>query len=208
MVILRQGRTRISRCSLGVVKLCLPLFSWLCQFIMRRKEPEAAEHDYFEGETGFFSICDKIVLIQVKFQYYFVSFCWIWRSQRHSFFLSFSSVICKPTGAFMTRSPSSSFTYVLHRGTAPPPPRPRFPYCACALEYQESIYICKYGGCKGRDSTKTIIQRQRKKKRTKTNDRKLYPIVVKTVDKVAMRVTLETSFYPVFNFNGRSYGKI
>ena len=37
----------------------------------------------------------------------------------------------------------------------------RFPYCACALEYQPyvSIYICKYGGCKGRDSTKTTLRR-------------------------------------------------
>ena len=68
MVILRQGLTRISRCSLGVVKLCLSFFLWLYKFIMRQNEPEALEHDYFEGETGFFSICDKIVLIQVKFQ--------------------------------------------------------------------------------------------------------------------------------------------
>ena len=66
MVILRQGLRRISRCSLVVVKLCLSFFLWLYQFIMRRNDqnkPEVVDHDYSEGETGFVSICDKIVLI-------------------------------------------------------------------------------------------------------------------------------------------------
>ena len=67
MVILRQGFRRISRCSLGIMKLCLSFFLWLYQFIMRQNDqntPEAVEHDYLEGETGFFSVCDSIVLIE------------------------------------------------------------------------------------------------------------------------------------------------
>ena len=71
MVILRQGFKRISRCSLGIMKLCLSFFLWLYQFIMRQNDqntPEAVEHDYLEGETGFFSVCDRIVLIEVWFQ--------------------------------------------------------------------------------------------------------------------------------------------
>ena len=59
MVILRQGFRRISRCPLGVVKLCLSLFLGLYQFIMRRNDqnkPEVVEHDYFEGETSFDSM--------------------------------------------------------------------------------------------------------------------------------------------------------
>ena len=46
--------------------LCLSFFLWLYQFIMRRNDknkPEVVENDYFEGETSFVSICDKIVLI-------------------------------------------------------------------------------------------------------------------------------------------------
>lgn len=39
---------------------------------------EAIEHDYFEAETSFVSVCDKIVLIKVEFQsfffYHFVEF--------------------------------------------------------------------------------------------------------------------------------------
>ena len=68
MVIPRQGPRRISRCSLGIMKLCLSFFLWLCHFIMRQNDqntPEALEHDYLEGETGFFSVCDRIVLIEV-----------------------------------------------------------------------------------------------------------------------------------------------
>ena len=66
MVIFRQGFRRISRCSPGVMTLCLSFFLWLYQFIMRRNDknkPEVVEHDYFEGENSFVSICDKIVLI-------------------------------------------------------------------------------------------------------------------------------------------------
>ena len=36
---------------------------------------EAVEHDYFEAETSFVSVCDKIVLIKVEFQSFFLSFC-------------------------------------------------------------------------------------------------------------------------------------
>ena len=66
MVIPRQGPRRISRCSLGIMKLCLSFFLWLCQFIMRlndQNEPEAVEHDYFEGETTFVSIRNKVIFI-------------------------------------------------------------------------------------------------------------------------------------------------
>ena len=59
MVIPRQGLRRISRCPLGIMKLCLSFLLWLCQFIMRlndQNEPEAVEHDYFVGETTFVSI--------------------------------------------------------------------------------------------------------------------------------------------------------
>ena len=78
MVILRQGFRRISRCPLGVVQLCLSFFLWLYQFIMRRNDqnmPEVVEHDYFEGETSFVSICDKIVWSKLNFRntsYHFV----------------------------------------------------------------------------------------------------------------------------------------
>ena len=68
MVILRQGFRRISRCSLGIMKLCLSFFLWLYQFIMRENDqntPEAVQHDYLEGKTGFFSVRDRIVLIEV-----------------------------------------------------------------------------------------------------------------------------------------------
>ena len=40
----------------------------------------------------------------------------------------------------------------------------RFPYCACALQYQYqcelvAIYICEHGGCKGKESPKMILWR-------------------------------------------------
>ena len=57
MVILRQGFRRISRCPLGVVKLCLSLFLGLYQFIMRRNDQNKPEVvDYFEGKTSFDSM--------------------------------------------------------------------------------------------------------------------------------------------------------
>ena len=34
MVIIRQGLQKIFRCSLGIVRLCLSFFLWLCQFII------------------------------------------------------------------------------------------------------------------------------------------------------------------------------
>ena len=63
MVIIRQGLQKIFRCSLGIVRLCLSFFLWLCQFIMGRNDqirPKAVEHNYFQGETSFLSTCDKI----------------------------------------------------------------------------------------------------------------------------------------------------
>ena len=66
MIIIRQGLKRISRCSLGIMKLCLSFFMWLYQLFMmwnKKDERKAVEHNYFEGETSSVSICGKIVLI-------------------------------------------------------------------------------------------------------------------------------------------------
>ena len=68
---------RISRCLLGIVKLYLSFFWWLYRFNMGRNDQnklEAVEHDYFEAETSFVSVCDKIVLIKVEFQSFFYHF--------------------------------------------------------------------------------------------------------------------------------------
>ena len=70
MIKIRQGLKRISRCSLGIMKLCLSFFLWLYQFIMmwnKQDERNAVEHNYFEGEISFVSICGKIVWSKLNF---------------------------------------------------------------------------------------------------------------------------------------------
>ena len=77
IVIIRQVLKRILRCSLGIVKPCLALLLCSYQIIMTPNDQikaKAVEHNDLEGKQLSF-ICNKIVLMPDKFQWYFLLFC-------------------------------------------------------------------------------------------------------------------------------------
>ena len=77
IVIIRQVLKRILRCSLGIVKPCLALLLCSYQVIMTPNDQikaKAVEHNDLEGKQLSF-ICNKIVLMPDKFQWYFLLFC-------------------------------------------------------------------------------------------------------------------------------------
>ena len=75
--IIRQVLKRILRCSLRIVKPCLALLLCSYQIIMTPNDQikaKAVEHNDLEGKQLSF-ICNKIVLMPDKFQWYFLLFC-------------------------------------------------------------------------------------------------------------------------------------
>ena len=55
-----------------------------------------------------------------------------------------------------------------------------------------TINICKHASCEGKESLKTLLRRgfTQKEDKNKTNNRKLYPVVVTAVNEVAKRVKI------------------
>ena len=70
MLISRHVFRRISRCPFGIVQMCVSLFLWLYQYILRpnnQKKPGPVEHHCFEGKShNFVYVTNRFKLKQLS----------------------------------------------------------------------------------------------------------------------------------------------